>query len=391
MPLNVQPAVITPNWIDYAPTGFLLAEDTGDNRLVRLSGGAWGAGAFQPITNLRSPYLFDMAYNTDSDEAFFHADLGRLREVGGLGVIMTGDRGAKVRLRASSQVNWIGVTVNGTPAANATTISVNTGVNGLVAKKGDGFTINGNLYQINADVTIGASTSGNITLKRIGENGAGIRAGDNVNNRGLVCIAGNFATETIYDSGWLDRLPVIYESGSLPADSQAFTDLKPTDEDLNYTRCPFSHWLVTPVTARYWRVDFDNNGNIYQDIYLNRVYLGPAVKPTRGASYSSSTNIFTDAVPKKSKGGARRVTEETIAAQATLVLVDTPTAEATNIKRALARLGLAGQCFFTFNCNDPKANYGEAFPAYVERLDTPFVKARYDSENTSITFTEVIA
>lgn len=386
--LTVQPAILAENFLDST-----YVNAAANYSAVVLSGGLWQSA--RPLTNLRSPFLFKTARttSTDASNAFLHIDFGVNRDVSGIAITphnLSLDGTGKIRIRASSTINWSGVTVSGVNSSGATTLSVST-TNEVTVKKGDGFTIENDdqVYQATADVTIAASSTGNIGLTRVGSDTTGLAA-STVGGETVTCHAGDYDSATVLDTGFEDVSRVIHEYGSLPFGHPSWPNGRPSPEEQALQDIPYVKFPGLYV-ARYWRVDFQDTNNADGYIDVGRMIFARSIEPTLGMAYGSALGLFTDSTVKKSKGGARIVNEQAVGRTFAMILKDLPEREAMSLYSTLKKVGLGNQVFMAFSKNDSIHLHRRAFLATIQKIDNPMSFSNFSVNDTTINFIEVLA
>ncbi len=122
-------------------------------------------------------------------------------------------------------------------------------------------------------------------------------------------VAGVF-TAPLYDSGWLDVLPVVYPTGSLPWGRPGAWDGKPSIEEAAYWSIGLYHVTPSPVLARYWRVELDDTTNTAGYVDLARLVLSPGYVPTINMSYGARIGYSSASVRAETDGGAYIVSDK---------------------------------------------------------------------------------
>ena len=106
--------------------------------------------------------------------------------------------------------------------------------------------------------------------------------------------AADFATP-LYDSGWVS----VWPSGIIPL------DLLEWEEDNFWLgtvsqnaiagyRAPFTHYLPSATTQRYWRIEMDDTGNTDGYVQIGRVFVGKVWSPAYNMKYGAKIG-YTDA------------------------------------------------------------------------------------------------
>ncbi len=385
--LAVQPSILFPNFVDSS----FVNVAAGYNRVV-FSGGAWLAA--RPLTFLQNYFVNKKARSTSAAVAntWFHVDLGTLRDVSG--IVITDHnikRTGKVRIRSSTKVAWSGVTVNGVNTVGDATLSVNTTL-AISVKKGDGLLIAGdtNVYQASADVSIAASSTGIISIERVGLTGTGLVVAT-VGGEAITCTAGDYVSYTNVDTGFEDVWKVIYPFGTLPYGHPSLADGKITEEDASEEKIPHISFPGTSVD-RYWRIDIQDSTNTDGYIDISRLFLARSIEPSLGMIYGSNLSWFSDTTIKKSKGGARIANPSAAGKKFTMGLKDIPEDEAmASIFSLTGKAGLHKQVFVCFNKNDTLHLHRRSLLATFERMDNPMNFSNFAVCDSVFNVQEVIA
>jgi len=131
----------------------------------------------------------------------------------------------------------------------------------------------------------------------------------NISTAGLIRLRGSAnedMSSPVHDSGWKAAYPVIYPTGVLPSWHPSYADRKlTTAEWTDGVREGFTHIVDPHVSARYWRIEIDDEANPYGYIQIERIWLGPA--------YESAASVgaeigFLDESSRTNSGGSAAAT-----------------------------------------------------------------------------------
>lgn len=374
----------TPNHLDSTFVG------SGYNPVV-ISGGSWLST--RPRSNLISPLFSENTRSTNLSNTFLHCDLGVTRDVNLVAIPKQNNisRTGQIRLRASANAAWTGVTVNGVNALNATSLSVSTTV-AINVTAGDGFTIAGDtqVYQATADVSIGAATTGSIGVTRVDDSGTGLALAT-AGSEAVTCHAGDMS-DLILDTGYLDVGEIIYPPYSLYYGHPSVADGKATPEEYAKRKIPFC-WANTAgyTIARYWRVDVSDPLNADGYIILPRLFICGGYAPTKGARYGVQIGRFTNSTMVVSKGGAEIPNEQVGGRTFIMGIENIPQDEAfTYILSMLEDADITKQIFLMFDKTATIHKHRLSFPVRMKSLN-PLSVPYFEHCDAVFDVSEVIA
>jgi hypothetical protein len=90
------------------------------------------------------------------------------------------------------------------------------------------------------------------------------------------------------DTGWRDVWPVVYPPGTLPWESPSFWTGRYSDEEIAGYTASAIYILEAVLSARYVRVEINDEENPAGYVELGRVFAGDGYQPTRNAVYGAS-------------------------------------------------------------------------------------------------------
>ncbi|MCK5297126.1 MAG: hypothetical protein KAJ75_09580, partial [Alphaproteobacteria bacterium] len=126
----------------------------------------------------------------------------------------------------------------------------------------------------------------------------------NISNSGYIRVrAWDDAEHTImlYDSDWKWAWPVVYADGQLEwEDDEWWTMSWPAD-----TNYPLFHLIVldTPVSARYWSVEIDDEDNPAGYIEAGRLVMASGWQPDKNFSYGAGLGWMSNTLADRTPGG----------------------------------------------------------------------------------------
>ncbi|MCG8670216.1 MAG: hypothetical protein MI867_12435 [Pseudomonadales bacterium] len=381
------PIIGFPNHLDSTFT------DSGYSQPV-ISGGSFETT--RPRTNLKDDLFVNVARTTDATAAstFMHFDLGITRDVKMFAIPSHNcSRTATYRLRGSDTVAWSGVTVNGVNALNATTLNVST-TDAISVSVGEGFTIAGDtqLYQATAAVSIGASSTGSISIERVDATGTGL-ASATTGSEVITCHAGDFTT-TVVDTGSLDVWEVIYEQYTLYYGHPSLADGKIEPHNLPNRRSPIVYINSTDGVvdiARYWRLDIADTSNADGYIELSRAFFCPGYEATKAIKYNMSIGRFSNSTLSKSKGGANIPNDQRGGKKFVIGIDNIPESEGMGIIYDMVEdADVTKQIFFVMNKKDTVHKHRRMFTARLKKLD-PLTIPFFEKMDAVFEVEEVVA
>lgn len=257
-----------------------------------------------PLSNLVLDDLSKAAQSTSAAETDtqLEIDLAVVRDVGIIVIPSTNTSlSGQVSIEACSSPKFSGCTVNTAAAIGGGEIVFKAWGDGATITTGDVFTINNYTYKSATTVTITAFDTAIITLDTPEGFGHATLQTALVEGDIITCNSGDFST-TLYDSGYIDVIPRIYDFESLPFGSPSFWTGKPTDEKRISTLFPV---IVKPdnlIVARYWRIKFTDTGNTDGFIKLPRIFISNYMQLTVNPSYGATHGLQTDTTRDTSLG-----------------------------------------------------------------------------------------
>lgn len=182
----------------------------------------------------------------------------------------------------------------------------------------------------------------------------------------------------IFDSGWLDAWPMVYPTGSIPAnDPRALTGRYSLDEIANTPTSSLTVCLTTPTLMRRVDLQISDAANVAGYVDLGRLVvadaLQPSVAPQPGAVkfefQSESTSAPSDGATKFYLEKARR-------RMCSMLLSYVPADESfANYYELIMRLGTTRQFMFVYDPTDTYHMSRRSFLAVLNTLgamDFPF-------------------
>lgn len=179
-----------------------------------------------------------------------------------------------------------------------------------------------------------------------------------------------FATSS-YDSGWIDCWPEQWPVGVLPSGHPNAATRTFTNADIARRRWDVLLVLPTPVTARYWRIEYDDTTNTDGYVEIGVLVMAPLYIPGNddnvgvGAELgrTTTTNVGT------ALSGTRYVDARPIARTITLTIPALALDEAVSVLHdMLLDIGLDGLVYVVFDTADIELLQRRAFLATQTEL-----------------------
>lgn len=292
------------------------------------------------------------------------------------------------RLRLSNTIAWSNVTINGNQSSGAGTISVAAGAAGASIVSGDIFTIGATIYQATADLTLGASATGSLSVRV--DNGTATTLQENVTDGDAVtCHTGDFSSP-LYDTGWTDAAATIYAPDSMYWGHPSLFTGKASDEEWDALRYPIFNQFTT-VYAQYWKLELDATSNTGGDVRLPQVFLGFGYQASINIQYRAqlavnSVSDFVRTVSKRRIYDGNEVTERSFA----FTWRDLPKNEAfAQAFTMFRRAGRTKQALVIMDPSDLTNLHQMSFICNISEVDA-LDFAIFEHANIGATVTEVI-
>lgn len=108
--------------------------------------------------------------------------------------------------------------------------------------------------------------------------------------------AGNdptMTTDVLFDSGWTDAWPAVYNTYDLPWEHPEWWSGKYSEEERQGYTWTFIKSAPTTVSARYWLIELDDHTHPAGYVQLGRVFVGNAWQTVVNMDYGASIGIET--------------------------------------------------------------------------------------------------
>lgn len=294
----------------------------------------------------------------------------------------------KYRFQLSDTIAWSNVTIDGDQSAGAGSISVAAGAAGAAITSGDIFTVGTTVYQATADLTLGASATGSLSVRV--DNGTATTLKEDVTDGDAVtCHTGDFSSP-VYDTGWTDAAATIYAADSMYWGHPSLFTGKASDEEWDALRYPIYNKFALSY-ARYWKLEFDATSNSGGDVRIPQVFIGYGYQASINIQYGAqiainSTADFVRTVSKRRVYDGTEVTERSF----TFVWRDLPKNEAfAQAFTAFRRAGRTKQVLVIMDPSDLTNLHQMSFIGNISDAD-PLSLAIFERANIGAQITEVI-
>jgi hypothetical protein len=187
----------------------------------------------------------------------------------------------------------------------------------------------------------------------------------------------------LYDSGWVEVWGPQWPVGLLPAGHPNAATRRLTDAQIDALDPPRDAVLVLPaeVTARYWRVELndDSNGDGY--VQVGRLVLAPQFMPTYNFSVGAEFGFVDNTQVAQSLTGVRYYDVRPKGRSMAMQFSNLPDAEAYAVVRdMLEELGQAGQVYVVQDAGDTVHLQRRSFLATLRQLSAvSYAAAGYSS------------
>lgn len=199
-------------------------------------------------------------------------------------------------------------------------------------------------------------------------------------------------SSAVYDSGWIDVWPEQWPANLLPSGHPNAATRVLTDGQIDALRPKRDavHALPSEVTARYWRVELDDDANADGYVEIGRLVLAPRFQPSINYAVGAEFGFLDNTNVGRSLSGARyydvRARARTLAVQ----FQNLPTNEAVAVLRDLhEEIGQSGQVYVVSDPADTWNLQRRSFLANVRQLSAVAYSAAFYS-TVPVVFDEVI-
>jgi hypothetical protein len=113
-----------------------------------------------------------------------------------------------------------------------------------------------------------------------------------------------FSLPDSYDSGWQDVWPTVYPFGTLEWGDENWWSGKYTVDETEGYIAELVHILPADRYERWWRIEFDDQGNADGYIEIGRLFIGPVWQPNINMEYGASIGWETTTEARQAISGA---------------------------------------------------------------------------------------
>jgi|ERR1051325_3202537 hypothetical protein len=163
------------------------------------------------------------------------------------------------------------------------------------------------------------------------------------------------AVNVVYDSGWFDAWPQVYNPEDLDFEAENFWSGKWTTEQKMGLNFPIWRDAGYSVYGRYWLIEIDDTTNSDGYVRLGRPFLGEGWQPTINMEYGASINIEDLSAADEAISGTEFFDKRPKYRVARFTIANLTEDEAfTSSFDMMRRVGTTEEVFFVFNPEDTK-------------------------------------
>lgn len=118
------------------------------------------------------------------------------------------------------------------------------------------------------------------------------------------CSEATFA-DPEYDSGWAEVWPAVYHTADLPWEAPNWWSGKYTEEERAGYVWTLIHDIGSTKRLRYWRFEFDDQGNDAGYLQYGRLFVGQGWEPTYGVSAEAELGWEPNTDFQRTRSGAK--------------------------------------------------------------------------------------
>lgn len=194
-----------------------------------------------------------------------------------------------------------------------------------------------------------------------------------------------------YQSPWYDAWPITYPFGSIPFEHESWFTGKLTEETVgNSQKAPLIQVFNSPVSARYLRVEIDDQNNADGYIELSRLFVCGGWQPNINMLYGAGLGLETTTTVEKSLGGQKFFNSQPLGRVVEFELDALSEDEALTWVYELQRqLGISKQFMFVWNPDDTTHLHRRAFLANLSSL-SPIRQLYHNTHSVSFSASEVL-
>ena len=170
----------------------------------------------------------------------------------------------------------------------------------------------------------------------------------------LTALCGEYvSTAPLADSDWLELFPVVYPYGALPWGHPSAWDGRVSEEERQEYPSPLLYVLDQAVSARYWKIEIDDESNADGYVELSRLFIARGYQPTRNFGYGAKLGTMSTTSRQEAPGGTRYHDREASRRTISGSIQYVPEDEAmVNIYDMVRRLGNDRQVFVSLDPDD---------------------------------------
>jgi hypothetical protein len=171
----------------------------------------------------------------------------------------------------------------------------------------------------------------------------------------------------------MDVWPAQWPVGVLPSGHPNATTRKLTDAQIDALdpKRDAVYLIPSEVSARYWRIELDDEANTDGFIQIGRLIMAPRFVPTYNFAVGAEFGFIDNTTSNKSESGATFFTERPKGRCVTMAFQNLPDLEAYTVLRdMMENLGTAGQLYFVTNAQDVETLQRRSFLARLRQLSS---------------------
>lgn len=174
----------------------------------------------------------------------------------------------------------------------------------------------------------------------------------------------------LYDSGWFDAWPAVYQSEELEWEDDNFWTGQISASEAEGYPISLIHDCGENVSARYWTISFSDTSNPDGYVELARLWMGPVWSPQYSYAFGNGFAWEARTVNEYSLGGVMFSDERTPARVLSLRLPALSATEAFGaILDAQRRLGTHGQLWVRPAPDDTAREFKRSFLCHFRKID----------------------
>lgn len=176
-------------------------------------------------------------------------------------------------------------------------------------------------------------------------------------------------TGLLYDSGWFDAWPSVYQSEALEWESPNFWEGQYTEEEREGLTFTLIKSADVNLYARYWLIEIDDTVNTDGYVQIGRVFIGEAWQPSINMLYGAGIGLEDDSEISQSVSGSedfdQRAKYRVAAFTISNLDVDEAYGQAFDLMR---RVGVTGEVLFQYDPDDTLHALRRSFVGRLRKL-----------------------